>query len=99
MSRRNKEEERAIARRRIATLFEQAQMSGDEALSRRYVVMARRISTKYRVRIPPQFRRRYCRSCNAFWVPSKTVRVRITGSKVVYSCLSCGAKARLQLRR
>ncbi len=76
---------------RIRQLFSEADAAFSESpeLSDRYVEMARKIAQKARTGIPPAFKKRFCRHCGAFWVPGRTVRVRLQKQKVVYYCLKC----------
>ncbi len=76
---------------RIRQLFSEADAAFSESpeLSDRYVEMARRIAQKARAGMPPAFRKRFCRHCGCYWMPGKTVRVRLQNQKVVYCCLKC----------
>ena len=67
--RRNKTAERKIAEERIERLFESAYSAyrKDPALSKRYVILARKIAMKYRVKIPGRYRSSYCRKCLEFF--------------------------------
>ncbi len=75
----------------INKLFLEADAAFSESpeLSDRYVEMARKIAQKARTGIPYAFKKRFCRRCGAFWMPGKTVRVRLQKQKVVYYCLKC----------
>jgi ribonuclease P protein subunit RPR2 len=91
--RRNKGEERAIARERIAklvTLADDAMRARRDDLAHRYAELAWALKTTYQLRqcgIEP----RICRACKAFLVPGRTSRVRIAGGVRVTTCLRCGA--------
>ena len=61
----------------------------EKGLANRYVTLARKISMKYKVRIPRKYKRRFCKHCYHYLVPSKTCRVRLIKHKVVYYCLNC----------
>ena len=64
--------------------------------TRRYVELAKRLSSKYNVSIPPELKKRFCRKCDMFLVPGHNLSVR-TDSKtktIIYTCLECGAKRR-----
>lgn len=80
-----------IAKERIDTLFKEAALmfKKDPKLSNRYVQLARKISMKYKVKIPPNLKKRFCKHCYAYLVPSKNCRVRLTKHKLVYYCLNC----------
>lgn len=80
-----------IAKERINELFKQAELryKEDSKLSDRYVEIARKIGMKYKVRIPKELKRRFCKHCYKYLVPGVNSRVRLTNSKVVCYCESC----------
>ncbi len=80
-----------IARERIKTLFQQAKevFNKDKKLSDRYIKLARELAMKFKIRIPPELKRKFCKHCYAYLMPSKNVRVRTREGKVVYFCLEC----------
>lgn len=86
-----KQEDRKTAMDRIKNLFSQAEVmfSSDPALSDRYVSLARKLAMKHRIRIPRDLKRRFCKHCFRYLVPSKNCRVRINNGKVVYHCSGC----------
>lgn len=101
MVRRRKSQERRIARERIDRLFELAEREarqGHADRARRYVSLARKIGMRYNVRLPSAYKRRMCRQCFAFLLPPTTARVRIGGSQITTTCLSCGAIMRFPYR-
>jgi ribonuclease P protein subunit RPR2 len=86
-----------IARDRISTLFalaEQEAGNGHGDLADRYVIIARRVGTRYNVRLLPEYRELYCRGCSAFWVEGRTVRTRLRPGHRVRTCLACGRERR-----
>jgi ribonuclease P protein subunit RPR2 len=90
-----------VARDRIATLFALAEReagTGHGELADRYVNLARRVGTRYNVRVLPEYRELYCRSCSAFWVEGRTVRTRLRTGRRVRTCLRCGRERRTMLR-
>jgi ribonuclease P protein subunit RPR2 len=87
-----------IAHERISALFVLAgseARAGRFALSDRYVTLARRIGTRYNVRLLPEYRELYCRGCSAFWVEGRTVRTRLRQGRRVRACLRCGRLRRV----
>ena len=91
-----------IAQERVTDLFGLAQRaaSGDHPeLADRYVRLARRIGMRYNVRLLPEFRELYCRSCSTFWVEGRTVRTRLRDGHRVRTCLSCGRARRTRVGR
>ena len=89
-----------IAHERISALFVLAgseAKSGEFALSDRYVALARRIGTRYNVRLLPEYRELYCRGCSAYWVEGRTVRTRLRHGRRVRACLRCGRLRRVPI--
>jgi ribonuclease P protein subunit RPR2 len=100
--RRDKAEERRIARARIARLFQLAEdraQAGDDARAARYVLLARRVGMRYVVPLGRAERRRFCRQCGGFLLPGRTARVRARQGKVAVTCLACGAIRRFGYTR
>lgn len=91
-----------IARERIDDLFalaEREAATGHPELADRYVVLARRVGTRYNVRLLPEYRELYCRGCSAYWVEGRSVRTRLRSGRRVRTCLACGRERRSLLRR
>ena len=65
----------------------------DAKLAQKQAMLAKKISTKFRVRLPYEIRQLYCKKCKEFIVPGVDARVRIgrTSVKAVrITCLKCG---------
>lgn len=93
--RRDKKRERDIARQRIERLLSLADeiYMRDKELAISYGELARRISMRYRVRIPRKWSWRYCRNCKKFLYPGINMRVRIRSRRmphIVMMCEECG---------
>ena len=58
-------------------------------LADRYVKIARQLAMKVRLKMPREFKRKYCKFCKCFLVPSKNCRVRLHNGHLVYYCLNC----------
>lgn len=84
-------EHRIIALERIETLFKEADIifKEDPKLSNRYVKLARKIAMKYKVKIPSELKKRYCKHCHSFLKQGKNCKVRLKDGKAVYHCLVC----------
>ncbi|MBI4448526.1 ribonuclease P [Candidatus Woesearchaeota archaeon] len=91
---------RAIARERINALFAQAaEVSRTRPdLANRYVTLARKLSMRYKARIPPNLKRRICSHCYQYLVSGMNARIRTREGKLVISCLSCKKYTRLPLK-
>jgi ribonuclease P protein subunit RPR2 len=90
-----------VARERISDLFglaEQEARLGRGALSDRYVRLARRIGTRYNVRLLVEYRDLYCRGCSSYWVEGRTLRTRLREGRRVQTCLQCGRVRRVPIR-
>ncbi|HHF56434.1 MAG TPA: ribonuclease P [Thermoplasmatales archaeon] len=91
-----------IAIRRIHRLFEMAEkmaLDGRIELASRYVEIARKIGMKYLVRIPKQYKRRFCKGCSSYLLPGENCSVRIKKKKIVISCHNCGRIMRVPFGR
>lgn len=89
MKRNLKKERKEITLERITFLFEKAATTKDESLQKRYVTLARKLSTKNKVPIPRQYKHYFCKNCGIYFSPSSTCRVRLQGHNIVYTCLKC----------
>ncbi len=96
----NKQLFKKIASERVLILFNQAELKFHEdfSLSDRYVTLARKIAMKYKVKIPRELKRRFCKNCFKYLVPGNNCRVRLCQGKVVYTCLSCKNITRFSYR-
>jgi len=93
-----------LAKGRIKILFDQAAMcmQADPELAQRYVAIARRVAMAAKVRLPIEYRHQICKYCKSFMLPGVNCRVRLQQLRephVVMTCLSCGGKTRIMLRK
>lgn len=81
-----------IARERIDILFKLAEESFEAHPERsdRYVEMAKNIATKYNMKMPGIWKRRFCKNCNKFLKPGNNCQIRLRDSRVTIKCLECG---------
>lgn len=66
--------------------------SKDLSLAKRQAEIARRISMRYRVRMPYHIKQLFCKNCKQFIVPGINARVRIGRSNIKairITCLEC----------
>ncbi|MCK5459476.1 MAG: hypothetical protein KAI20_06260 [Thermoplasmatales archaeon] len=101
--RRNKKKElqKKIAKQRIQRLFllaEHYALCDRLKLSDRYVFLARKISMKYLVPMPNKFKRRFCKQCYSYLLPSVTCRIRIHKGRIVTYCNKCKKYTRMPLQ-
>lgn len=92
-----------VARERIDILIQQARQNVErnQALSRRYIDLVRRISKRTKVRVPRETKRYLCKNCGIILVPGRNARVRLSARTggVVITCLSCGVFRRYPVSR
>ena len=93
-----------IAKQRIQVLFQQAKSvyKSNPKLSSRYITTARKIAMAAKVRLPTTYKRQICKNCNMLLVQGDNCRVRIKQKRephVVITCLNCGCKTRILLRK
>ena len=91
----------SVATERFQILLDQAKSMAltDERLSRRYVSLARKISSRTKVRIPRGSKMYLCKGCGLALVPGHNAKIRLHAhtTGIVISCLSCGAVKRYPL--
>ena len=87
----NKKEQKKIALERIEVLFLEAKkvFKKDSKLADKYVKMAREMAMKYKVKIRQELKRKFCKHCYHYLMPSVNLRVRTREGKVIYYCLDC----------
>ncbi len=80
-----------VAKERIRLLFDKADLmfTSDKALANRYVTLARKLAMKYKVRLPSELKRRYCKHCYRYLRSGENLRIRTREGKLVYYCLEC----------
>jgi len=99
-SSKNKKQLKKIAESRIKRLFnlsEEYALNERLELSNRYVFLARKMSMRYLVPIPPEYKRRFCKHCYSYLLPGKNCRVRIQRNKIVTYCNICKKYSRIPI--
>lgn len=81
-----------IAKERIDILFNLAEKEFNDhpERSHRYVKLARNIATKYNIKMPLKWKRRFCKNCHKFLKVSANCYVRLSKGKIHFKCLECG---------
>lgn len=93
--RKAREKQRKIAEERIRILLTLADVvcTQDVQLAERYGELARRISMRTRVRIPAEYKWRYCKKCKRLLFPGINSIVRVRSRRyphIVIRCKLCG---------
>jgi len=86
-----------LVRKRIERLFDLADdeaKAGNAELSDRYMVLARKLSTRYNVRIPKGLKRRMCPKCLAYLMIGEAASYRVRRGRVIVHCKRCGTIVR-----
>ncbi|MEK6861513.1 MAG: hypothetical protein AABY07_06080 [Nanoarchaeota archaeon] len=88
-----------IALDRIRILFKLARENAVKHSDRsnRYVKLAKKIAMKARVKMPREFRRRYCKNCLIYLISGKNCRVRTRERKLIIYCFKCRGFMRMPL--
>ena len=84
-------EQQKIALKRIEFLFNLAKenFKADSGVSDKYVKTARRISMKYKVKVPLKLKKSFCKNCYRYLVPGVNCRTRIHKSRITVYCTGC----------
>jgi len=82
---------RKIALERMQILIDNAITNArtDPELSQRQAFLARRISSKYKIRMPFDLRMVFCKKCKSFIAPGINSRIRIGRTSVKSIRISC----------
>ena len=82
---------RKIAIERMEILIENAISNSREnpKLAQRQALLARRISTRKKIRMPFHLRMVFCKKCKSFIVPGLNSRIRLGSSSVKSIRISC----------
>ena len=77
-----------IAAERIDILFREARLNPEYA--NRYVFLARKIAMKLNLKIPKDYKMRYCHKCYEYFSAGKlSVRTNAKTKAVEYKCKAC----------
>ena len=79
------------AKEMVIKLFEQAKESfkTNKLKANLFVKKARKIAMKFKLRIPSEIKRNFCKYCHSYLIPGQNLRVRTQEGKLVYYCLEC----------
>lgn len=85
----------------IPELFQKAgaAFKSSPKLANDYARKARNLSMKYKIRLPRELKRGFCKHCYCYLKPGENCRVRLQKGKVVYYCLSCREYTRFPYNR
>jgi len=96
-----KQKAKKLAKVEILELFKEAKevFKKSRASADKCVAKARRLSMKYKLRIPRELKRRFCKHCYGFLVPGVNCRVRTQKGRVIYYCLNCKKFMRFVIKK
>ena len=98
---RNKKLQKQIANERIKKLFSLAKiraLSGDFYFANQYIFLARKLAMKYRLKMPKEIKRSYCKNCYFFLIPGSNCRFRIHRGRIIIFCYNCKKFTRIPLK-
>ena len=86
-----KNSKKEIATQRILILFDNAVSNArkNPKLAEQQAQIARKISMRFKIKMPWQIRQRFCKKCKKFIVPSISSKVRIGRSNVKSVRITC----------
>ena len=87
-----KNSKKEIATQRILILFDNAVSNArnNPRLAERQAQIARKISMRFKIKMPWQIRTSFCKKCKKFIVPGVTSKVRVGRSNVKSVRITCG---------
>jgi len=86
-------DKKELVKERMNQLLELAEknIKNHPERTKRYVEIARKLSTRHKVRLPERFKKRICKICNIMWIPGYNVKVRLNKrTKAVEYVCECG---------
>ncbi len=92
----------SIARERIEILFDNAEKefnNNRSDLADRYVQMARKLATKYKIKINQDYYQRFCKKCLKYKKVGKNASVRTEKGFLIFRCLDCGYEQKKKIIR
>lgn len=92
----NQEHLRKIALERIIQLFGEAEKNSSKA--NRYVQLARKIAMKINLRIPKQYKRKFCKHCYNYFQKGN-YRIRTRNKMIIYYCRKCKKFMRFKISK
>ena len=83
---------REIAKERMQILIKEAISNArkNPILAQRQASLARKISTKHRIRMPYEIRMNFCKKCKSFIAPGVNSRIRLGRSSLKSIRITCG---------
>ena len=93
----------SVATQRIEKLMHLAESAveskseGNERLARRYVELALKIGSHYKVKIPKALKMKICHKCMLPLMPGLTCTVRHSSMVTIYKC-ECGEQNKIMLK-
>jgi len=96
-----RKKDKKIGLERIEILFEEAEKTWDEEpeLSKRYILLAKRIGQKTETPLPKKLQDKVCENCNQILINSKSCKIRIKKQKIQKICRECGHKNTAHLEK
>ena len=94
----SKKQQKEIAKERMSLLFRKADEVFPDKLANRYVTLARKIAMKFKIRMPQEYKRKYCKHCYKYLRSGINARIRTRDGKVIISCFECKKFIRIPLK-
>lgn len=80
-----------IARERVKYLINLAGkvFSNNPKRACHYILLARKVAMKARIRIPSELKKKFCKHCYRYLQPGVNCRVRTRNNRIIYYCFNC----------
>ncbi len=88
---------RKIGHERIEILFNEANnvFEKNQDLARKYIMLARKIAMRLRLRLPKELKRRFCKKCNSYLKSGINCKIRTKNKMIIYKCYNCNNITRI----
>tara|TARA_B100001750_G_C15291832_1_gene487726 strand:- start:431 stop:742 length:312 start_codon:yes stop_codon:yes gene_type:complete len=86
-----KNSKKEIATKRMKILYNNAVLSArnNPELAQRQALIAKKISMKFKIKMPFELHSSFCKKCKKFIVPNISSRVRVGQNNVKSICITC----------
>ena len=80
-----------IAENRVKLMFQLAKevFKNNSGLADKYIKIARRVAMKHKIKLSSSLKKKFCRHCHKYLVPSVNCRVRLHKHRLIYYCPHC----------
>lgn len=87
----SKDNEKKIALENVNAMFIEAekQSSRNIEISNKLVKSSLQVLMKFRLKLPKEYKNKFCKNCKTYFVHGVNCRVRTRKGKLIYFCFEC----------